>query len=218
MKRVLAIDTSAGTSVAVLEVTETPKLLGSWHSDDTMKHAENVGVAIAETLHQAGVSARELDAVVVGRGPAPFTGLRVGIAAAVMFAQGIHKPLYGVVSLDAIALAEVASGGFTGGVEQLLVTTDARRGEVYWATYGQPDTQGLPARISGPAVAKLAEVHEGLAGAGAAYRGTEKTVTAEGIARVFLAQYLEGTASTDVSALYLREPDAVPSPGKKVSG
>ncbi|MEN9607036.1 MAG: hypothetical protein RL605_864, partial [Actinomycetota bacterium] len=120
MKRVLAIDTSAGTSVAVVELGDGgTKTLGAWQSVDTMKHAENVGTAIAASLDQAGLKARQLDAVVVGRGPAPFTGLRVGIAAAIMFAEGARLPLFGVVSLDAIALAETMHGRHVGEVEQL---------------------------------------------------------------------------------------------------
>ena len=228
MKRVLAIDTSAGTSVAIVELRDSGSAaapartecttLAAWHSADTMKHAENVGTAIAECLAQAGLQSKQLDAVVVGRGPAPFTGLRVGIAAAILFAEGAHLPLYGVVSLDAIALAEVRGGRHANAVEQLLVTTDARRGEVYWAVYGSQASSGLPSRLRGPAVAKLTVVLEQLDAAGTAYRRAEAPVEAANLAKVFFAEHLAGQASHDVTALYLREPDAVPSPGKKVSG
>lgn len=223
MKRVLAIDTSAGTSVAIVQLPDGATdsscvTLAAWHSADTMKHAENVGAAIADCLAQSGLKPKQLEAVVVGRGPAPFTGLRVGVAAAILFAEGAHLPLFGVVSLDAIALAEARAGRHASGVEQLLVATDARRGEVYWAVYGSRDSSGLPGRLRGPSVAKLTAVIEQLDAAGTAYRRAEAHVEAAKLAEVFFAQHLAGQASHDVTALYLREPDAVPSPGKKVSG
>ncbi|MEY4450566.1 MAG: hypothetical protein RLZZ304_941 [Actinomycetota bacterium] len=224
MKRVLAIDTSAGTSVAIVELRDGASgasdavTLATWHSADTMKHAENVGIAISDCLAQAELKPKQLDAVVVGRGPAPFTGLRVGIAASILFAEGAHVPLFGVVSLDAIALAEAQAGRHANGVEQLLVATDARRGEVYWAVFGGQDAAGLPVRLRGPGVAKLTSVLEQLDAAGTAYRRADAHVDAANLAQVFFAQHLAGQSSHDVSALYLREPDAVPSPGKKVSG
>lgn len=217
MKRILAIDTSAGTSVAVVDAA-TGTVLASREFENPMKHAENIGIAIAECQAEASVTARQLEAIVVGRGPAPFTGLRVGIAAAILFAEGAGRPLFGVVSLDAIALREASDGRHEGGAEQLLVTSDARRGEVYWATYGGLDVNGVPRRLRGPSVAKLDHVLEQLADAGTAYRRCDTTVRAADIAKLFLAQQLSGDTSQDVSALYLREPDAVPTPAKKVSG
>ena len=68
----------------------------------------------------------EIDAVVVGCGPGPFTGLRIGMATAAAFGHALGVPVYGVCSLDAI-------GGQTTG--EVLVVTDARRREIYWARY-----------------------------------------------------------------------------------
>lgn len=217
MRRVLAIDTSAGTSVAVVELGSAigarPVCVGAWHSDDPMRHAENIGVAIQSSLAAAALSPKDLDAVVVGRGPGPFTGLRVGLAAAVMFAEGARLPLYGVVSLDAIALAERELGQSLVDGERLLVTTDARRKEVYWATYAGVQMD----RVSGPGVQKL----EGLLGelelAGPLVHSSAP-ITAEYVAKVFFEQHLNGSTTSEVTALYLREPDAVPTPAKKVSG
>ena len=217
MRRVLAIDTSAGTSVAVVElgaaIGARPQCVGSWHSDNPMKHAENIGVAIHAALQQAGLTASKLDAVVVGRGPGPFTGLRVGIAAAVMFAEGARLPLYGVVSLDAIALAEREAGLTLEPVARLLVATDARRREVYWATYSGIGLE----RGEGPGVQKFEVLLGELEPAGPLVAATQG-VHAENIGRLFFEQHLAGVASLDISALYLREPDAVPTPAKKVSG
>lgn len=225
MTRVLAIDTSAGTSVAVVEQLDGQiSVLGEVNIDNPMKHAENIGVAIAESIAKANPSAtpahpaRGIDAVVVGRGPAPFTGLRVGIAAAIMFAEGLHLPLFGVVSHDAIALAEFEAGLLLAAGEQLLVTTDARRSEVYWASYAGRDAHGLPIRSDGPGVLKPAALDEQLENRGLHTVRSTAALTAANLARVFFAQQAAGQASTDVTALYLRAPDAVPTAAKKVSG
>lgn len=225
MTRVLAIDTSAGTSVAVVEQLDGQiTVLGEVNIDNPMKHAENIGVAIAEAIAIANPSAapahpvRGIDAVVVGRGPAPFTGLRVGLAAAIMFAEGLRVPLFGVVSHDAIALAEFEAGLKLAAAEQLLVTTDARRSEVYWASYASRDAHGLPIRSDGPGVLKPSALDEQLENRGLHTVRSTSGLTAANLARVFFAQRASGQASTDVTALYLRAPDAVPTAAKKVSG
>lgn len=232
--RVLAIDTSAGTSVAVVEsVGSNIKLLGEVNSENPMKHAETIGSAISDALAASGSIAatgslagkvRGIEAVVVGRGPAPFTGLRVGIAAAIMFAEGLNIPVYGVVSHDAIALAELEAGlelappAELNASSQLLVTSDARRSEVYWATYSGLNQHGMPIRTAGPAVQKPAALDEQLAQSGLEVVRSTKPIRAFDIARLFFAQQASSEQSTDVTALYLRAPDAVPTAAKKVSG
>jgi tRNA threonylcarbamoyl adenosine modification protein YeaZ len=225
MSRVLAIDTSAGTSVAVVEqIDGVTTVLGEVNIDDPMKHAENIGLAIREALAAANPGAptrhpaRGIDAVVVGRGPAPFTGLRVGVAAAIMFAEGLHLPLFGVVSHDAIALAEFDAGLMLAAGEQLLVTTDARRSEVYWATYGSQNSNGMPQCSGGPAVLKPAALEEQLGVTGMHYVASSQKLTAANLAKAYFAQHASGESSTDITALYLRAPDAVPTAAKKVSG
>ena len=130
MSIILAIDTSFGTSVALVE---NGQLRAEVNAQDTMKHAERIGEAIAQVLATADVRPAQINEVVVGRGPAPFTGLRVGIAAAVMFAEGAGARLFGAVSLDAIArsdLQDAAVRSQVSATHPLLVTSDARRGEV----------------------------------------------------------------------------------------
>lgn len=104
---------------------------------DPRAHGELLAPAIAEVLTQAGVAPDRLAAVVAGVGPGPFTGLRVGLVTAAALSQALGIAAYGVCSLDALAY------GATG---TLLVATDARRREVYWAGYRDGD------RIAGPAV------------------------------------------------------------------
>lgn len=215
----LCIDTSAGTTVAVLQGDEVRSEI---HFDENMKHAERIGDAIAQAIAGAEITPGRITNVVVGRGPAPFTGLRIGIAAAVMFSEGVGAKLWGVTSLDAIARAAlIERGDASATAKPLLVTADARRSEVYWALYSGLTKSGAPILLEGPGVLKPAALEELLAG-----RELDRTqikINAADLGRVFEAQLLDGTASTAVGPLYLREADAVAPKdlrefGKRVSG
>lgn len=205
MNLILSIDTSAGTSVALVENGE---VRAERTVDDTMKHAELIGQVIEAVLAESFTRPSQISYVVAGRGPAPFTGLRVGIAAATMFAAGCGAKLFGAVSLDAIAVEALAGIKVTK-TEPLLVTTDARRKEVYWAIYSGLNEHGEPIRIDGPGVMKPDELSEYLTDRNVHPVTTDKKISAANLAKVFEAQLRAGTASTDTSALYLRAADAV---------
>lgn len=212
----LCIDTSAGTTVAVLQGGE---LRSEIHFDESMKHAERIGDAIAQAIAAAQIKPGRITNVVVGRGPAPFTGLRIGIAAAVMFAEGVGAQIFGVSSLDAIARAALDRRGES--KHPLLVTADARRSENYWALYSGLTNSGAPILIEGPGVAKPAALDEQFAGI--QVDRTDIKINAVDLGKVFEAQLLDGTASHVIEAMYLREADAVAPKvlrdfGKKVSG
>ena len=204
----LAIDTSAGTAVAVL----VDGVVASESYDaNSMQHAEQIGIQIQKGLEAAKKKSSEVTAVAVGVGPGPFTGLRVGIAAAKMFAEGVSAPLIGVGSLDAIVFAQSL-------IEPTLVLTDARRSEVFFGLYQGKSAAGVPKTLIGPGVKKQAELEAQLQAAGHNYLLANSQVSAAKLGLLALAQLSEGTASTSVVANYLRAPDAVPSKGKKVSG
>lgn len=205
MSILLAIDTSAGTSVAVFR---DGVLAAELNVIDNMRHAETVGAAIAKTLADAGLTGRDVQEIAVGRGPAPFTGLRVGIAAAVMFAEGSRAELAGVVSLDAIALRALKSRS-TEETRPLLVTTDARRSEVYWALYSGLSDEGVPLRVEGPQVLKPAALEELLASRNIDALTTDLPITGSAVGELALALKAAGQLESDISALYLRAPDAV---------
>jgi tRNA threonylcarbamoyladenosine biosynthesis protein TsaB len=101
---------------------------------DGRAHAEMLAPAVTQVLADAGVSGRDLAAIVAGVGPGPFTGLRVGLMTAATMGQALAIPTYGVCSLDAIGTRARAT---------TLVATDARRKEIYWAVYrgGVPMTE-----------------------------------------------------------------------------
>lgn len=144
----LAIDTSANASAALLESDgATVNVLGAFTSSVGNDHSEVLAPAIESLIAQAG--GRTPDAIAVGVGPGPFTGLRVGLATArtLGFAWGI--PVHGVMSLDAIArdaLAQEPTGDFA-------VAIDARRKELYWARY---DNSGV--LLGGPHVTVAEEL------------------------------------------------------------
>ena len=208
MSPFLAIDTSGGTCVAIVEAGKT---LASVSIDDPMGHSENIGNAIAQVLRDASVSPNQLSAIVVGRGPAPFTGLRVGIAAAIAFAEGAGKPLLGVVSHDAIALAALTGPNAVAAsrTSPLLVTTDARRKEVYWSLYSGLDAHGAPIVVDGPNVNKPADLEELLTERNVNPVRTDAALSATALSLVAAAKIAAGAQLDDVSALYLRAPDAV---------
>jgi tRNA threonylcarbamoyl adenosine modification protein YeaZ len=207
-KVLLAIDTSAGTAVAVL----VDGVVASESYDaNSMQHAEQIGIQIQKVIEDAKKESSEVTAVAVGVGPGPFTGLRVGIAAAKMFAEGVSAPIYGVGSLDAIAFANSLD-------QPTLVLTDARRSEVFFGLYQGKTSAGVPKALLGPGVKKQAELEVQLKAAGHNYLLANTQVSAANLGLLALAQLAEGTANTSVIANYLRAPDAVPAKGKKVSG
>lgn len=200
----LAIDTSAGTSVAV---TDGDRILAERSTEDTMRHAEVIGDMIEAVLDAAAVRPSALDAVVAGMGPGPFTGLRVGIAAARTFAWGISRPVIPVVSHDAVAL-EQWGAGVRGG---LLVVTDARRREVYWSAYDL-DVDGAT-RTDGPALCRPDELpHSEL------QRVDATQIGAGQLGRIAHIRGERGLPDEFAEPLYLRSPDVtMPGARKRVS-
>lgn len=205
----LAIDTSAGTSVAVVD--RDLGVIAEHGIGDTMRHAEVVGLLIQKCLGEADVEVSALSGVAAGMGPGPFTGLRVGIAAARVFALGAGKPVVPVISHDAIAYRQYREG-HTG---NLLVVTDARRREVYWSAYSGADAEGLPVRIAPPGLAKPAELHGPSFVYGAFARLDAATVSAGDLGMTAELAFASGRAATPDEALYLRSPDVTLSSGPK---
>ena len=146
----LAIDTS--TSAIGAAVHDGERVLAAVVHEDARRHGELLAPAVAEALAQAGVDRGDLSRVACGVGPGPFTGLRVGVVTALVLAHALGLPgALGVCSLDALAHAVV--GRHEG---ELLVATDARRKEVYWARYAV-GPEGAT-RLDGPGVARAADL------------------------------------------------------------
>jgi tRNA threonylcarbamoyl adenosine modification protein YeaZ len=203
----LAIDTSAGTSVAVVD--RERGCLVELSEADTRRHAEVIGELIALALAESGIAIAQLSGVAVGMGPGPFTGLRVGIAAAQAFALGAAKPVVRVVSHDAVAWGHFAAGN----VGELLVVTDARRRELYWSTYSGADADGLPVRSRGPGLS----IPAGLDAPDFAghLRLDAAEVSAASVGLLAEGLFLHERAFAGPEALYLRAPDVTISAGPK---
>ncbi|WP_353055641.1 tRNA (adenosine(37)-N6)-threonylcarbamoyltransferase complex dimerization subunit type 1 TsaB [Leucobacter sp. CX87] len=142
-RTLLAIDTALGTSVALGK----DGIIYEASSDDPMRHAEAIGGLLAQVLERAGCDPATIDGVVAGVGPGPFTGLRVGIAAAHAFARGRELPLLPLQGHEAVALAMLEWGAAP---SELRVVQDARRRELFVTEYGGLDWAGLPVRAAGP--------------------------------------------------------------------
>jgi tRNA threonylcarbamoyl adenosine modification protein YeaZ len=142
---VLAIDTAtpAVTAGIVRRDGDGIDVLAERVTIDARAHAEQLTPNVLAALADAGLAVTQLTAVVVGRGPGPFTGLRVGMATAAAYGQALGIGVHGVCSLDAIGIDTAGD---------VLVVTDARRRELYWARYHD----GV--RVEGPAVSAPADV------------------------------------------------------------
>lgn len=192
----LAIDTSAGTSAAVFD---GDRQLAYVQFDDPFGHAENIGLAISQALADAKVAPTQLTTVAIGRGPAPYTGLRVGMAAGTSFATALNLPIYGVITLDAVAHAH--------GDDHVVVVSDAKRRELFVAAY----KDGV--RTFGPEVMQPSDL-----GRFEGYQEVQGTCDAGLVGKYVQFALDNGIDLSDLSALYLRSPDVAPSAGKRVTG
>jgi tRNA threonylcarbamoyladenosine biosynthesis protein TsaB len=212
----LAFDTS--TPAITVALHDGNVVLAERTVVDGRRHGEWLAPGIAHVLAVAGASASDLTVVAVGVGPGPFTGLRVGLMTARALGDALSVPVVGVCTLDVVA----ATAATVVSDRPFVVATDARRREVYWATY---EANGL--RIDGPHVDRPADVEwRGPAfGAGVlmyqdvfADPRLPETPGAElPSAGVLASMVANGTAIVlPPDPLYLRRPDAVEPPARKV--
>lgn len=198
---ILALDTSAGTGVAIARDGVT---LARRDESDTRGHAEAVGRLVSEALAEAQLVAADLDLVVVGVGPGPFTGLRVGIAAGIGLAAGIERPVVGVPSHDAVALARLE-------IEPTATTviTDARRREVFVTDYSGLDAHGLP-------VAATDARTEPRAWADDRPEPVVTEVPAAQLARIAWLRQQASVPQRGTDPIYVRQPDVSRAKPKRV--
>ncbi|RBY93168.1 tRNA (adenosine(37)-N6)-threonylcarbamoyltransferase complex dimerization subunit type 1 TsaB [Blastococcus sp. TF02A-30] len=199
---VLALDTATPTLLAGLArwTPEGTEVLAERAVPSGTRHAELLTPAIQVVLADAGVALGDVEAVVTGLGPGPFTGLRVGVVTAAALADARGIPVIGVCSLDAI------------GAGERTVVTDARRKEVYWAAY---DASG--ARADGPGVVRPEQLGRpgpfvGDPAFGERLGGPVEPaqVTTAGLLRAATGQLADPGSAAPLLPLYLRRPDAVP--------
>lgn len=202
----LSFDTA--TPLVSVALHDGEDVVAERSSELAMKHGEQLAPLIESLLNDTGLVRQDLTAIAVGVGPGPFTGLRVGLVTARTLGYVLEIPVYGVCSLDVIAVEAVDTG--TVGHGDFVVATDARRKEVYLATY---DEQAR--RLDGPSVSKPTDAATDLPVAGdgarlypeAFSRGVGPSRPSAGwLARVVAEERAE---LLDPDPLYLRRPDAV---------
>jgi tRNA threonylcarbamoyl adenosine modification protein YeaZ len=222
---VLLLGLDTATPAVTVALHDGGQPLAQLVTVDAHHHAELLAPAIAKVVADAGAVPRDLTGIVVGVGPGPYTGLRVGLVTARVLGAALGIPVYGVCSLDAIA-AEVAAGAVPGPGGDFLVATDARRRELYWARY-----DGSGRRTVGPEVSRPAEIPvSGLPAAGQGPvlypellpQGIEPVFpAAAALCRIAVAALADGDPDKTLlppEPLYLRRPDArEPGPPKRVT-
>jgi tRNA threonylcarbamoyl adenosine modification protein YeaZ len=226
---VLLLGLDTATPAVTVALHDGGQPLAQLVTVDAHRHAELLTPAIAKAIADGGAAPRDLTGIVVGVGPGPYTGLRVGLVTARVLGSALGIPVYGVCTLDVIA-ADVVSGGHDGEAGRpagdFLVATDARRRELYWARY---DAAG--ARTDGPQVSRPAEIPAvGLPAAGegpmlypelfpdALGPAYPAAATLCRIAVAAIAAGDPGKTLLPPEPLYLRRPDArEPGPLKRVT-
>ncbi|MFC5175942.1 tRNA (adenosine(37)-N6)-threonylcarbamoyltransferase complex dimerization subunit type 1 TsaB [Nocardioides taihuensis] len=210
----LALDTA--TPFVTVALHDGDDVVAERASEQRMQHGEQLAPLVEQVMTDAGIVRQDLTAIAVGVGPGPFTGLRVGLVTARTLAYVLEIPVYGACSLDVLAVEAVGTGAVS---TDFVVATDARRKEVYLASY---DEGGR--RLDGPTVARPADVATDAPVVGEGSRlypesfpravGPERP-SAGWLARAVAEELVE---LRDPEPLYLRRPDAVrPGPRKPVS-
>ena len=202
----LAFDTA--TPHVTVALHDGAAVVASFESEESMRHGEMLAPGIERVLADAGARAADLTAIAVGVGPGPFTGLRVGLMTArtLAFVRGIG--VHGVCSLDILAAA-----GVDAGLDEFVVATDARRKEVYLASYAGGR------RVQGPVVVKPvdAQTEQPVVGRGAVLypEAFPNAVGPEHPSAALLCDVVLNRRFEllEPNPLYLRRPDAV-EPGK----
>jgi tRNA threonylcarbamoyl adenosine modification protein YeaZ len=206
---ILGIDTATEVQVGL---ADGDRVLASASYDDPRRHVEQLAPLIRQVITGAGIRPEELTKIIVGVGPGPYTGLRVGIAAARTMGSVLGIEVRGVCSLDVLAAQWLRS--VEPPTDDFLIITDARRKEVYWARYA-PDGS----RVAGPAVGRANDLPPLAVGGPATLIYPELQAAPSAPVRLdagVLALAGSQLADAGIEPLYLRSPDAAP-PGPRKS-
>ncbi|MEW2404086.1 tRNA (adenosine(37)-N6)-threonylcarbamoyltransferase complex dimerization subunit type 1 TsaB [Streptomyces sp. NPDC046862] len=202
----LALDTA--TPAVTVALHDGTDVVASSSQVDARRHGELLLPAVDRVLAEAGTRLDAVTGIVVGNGPGPYTGLRVGLMTADTFGLALGVPVHGLCTLDGLAYASDLDVPF-------VVATDARRKEVYWARYSDART-----RETDPAVDRPAEIADAVAGLPAVGAGAllypdtfpqarePEHVSAAALASLAAEKLAAGEELPPPRPLYLRRPDA----------
>ncbi|WP_432752863.1 tRNA (adenosine(37)-N6)-threonylcarbamoyltransferase complex dimerization subunit type 1 TsaB [Streptomyces sp. JL2001] len=202
----LAMDTA--TPAVTVALHDGESVLAEARQVDARRHGELLLPAVDRVTKEAGRALGEVTGLVVGVGPGPYTGLRVGLVTAATFASALGVPVHGLCTLDGLAYA-------SGIEEPFVVATDARRKEVYWARYDDFRTRTTDAAVDRPA--EIAERLAGLPVVGAGARLYPEAFpdardpehqSAAALAALAAERLAAGADFLDPLPMYLRRPDA----------
>jgi tRNA threonylcarbamoyl adenosine modification protein YeaZ len=213
----LAVDTA--TPAVTTALHDGARVVAESSRTDARRHGELLLPAVDRVLAEAGVKLDAVTGIVVGVGPGPYTGLRVGLVTARVLGAVLGIPVHGVCSLDIIAAAVTSAAG-----RDFAVATDARRKEVYWARYAAGGRR-LAGPLVGPAAAIPGAADLPVAGAGgqlypeAFGEVIEPAYPDAGtLCGLVAARIAAGQPVLPAEPLYLRRPDArEPGPPKRVT-
>jgi tRNA threonylcarbamoyladenosine biosynthesis protein TsaB len=217
----LAFDTA--TPLVTVALHDGEDVVAERVAERPMKHAEQLAPLVEQAMAEVGIVRQDLTAIAAGVGPGPFTGLRVGLVTARTLGFVLDIPVYGVCSLDVLAVEAADTGMLPASADGFVVATDARRKEVYLASY---DAEGC--RLDGPVVGRpadlAAELPAGVVVVGEGgelypdafgHRAGPRMPSAGWLARVVAEERAE---LRDPEPLYLRRPDVeAPRAPKRVS-
>ncbi|MFJ9126082.1 tRNA (adenosine(37)-N6)-threonylcarbamoyltransferase complex dimerization subunit type 1 TsaB [Streptomyces sp. NPDC102340] len=206
----LALDTA--TPAVTVALHDGTSVVAESSQVDARRHGELLLPAVDRMFTEAGLRLDAVTGIVVGVGPGPYTGLRVGLMTADTFGLALGVPVHGVCTLDGLAYE---AGDALDGAGPFVVATDARRKEVYWARYEDARTRVTEAAVDRPA--DIASLVEGLPAVGAGARlypdtfpdarGPEN-VSAAALAALAAEKLAAGEELLEPRPLYLRRPDA----------
>ena len=150
---ILAFETSAKSCSAAIH--DGKSLLAESYQNSGLTHSQTLMVMAEDLLKVCGKSAADVTHLAAAAGPGSFTGIRIGVSAAKGFAWGAEKPVYGVSTLESMALGLGVWSGY------ICCCMDARRNQVYNAIFLAEN--GELKRISEDRAIALSDLKEELA-------------------------------------------------------
>jgi len=136
MNTILTIDTSSAHCAVALQ---HGNVLTERVSKAQRQSAQRVLPMISELLLDAKLQLSDIDLIAVVTGPGSFTGLRIGVAVAQGLSLSCSIPVVPLSSLALLAIATVSQGS----ADRVLVSEEAREGELYFAAYQYSEAQGV---------------------------------------------------------------------------